>query len=324
MKILSTKVLKGPNYWSNFRKNLIVFKLDLGKYEQFPTDALPGFPEQLLTLLPTLNDHYCSRGIPGGFAQRLHEGTWLGHVMEHVALELQVLAGMNCGFGRTFSAHEEGVYHVLIEYEIESAGIYAGKTALKIVETLAANQSYETLADDIKVLKNKVCREGLGVSTRAIVSAAKERNIPFMQVEEPGLILLGQGHRQKIISATLTAHTSCIGVELAGDKDLTKKILTSAFINTPPGKVIQDIEDLDDAISELGFPLVIKPLDGNHGRGVTTNITRKDKAIRAFKLAQKISSHVIVEHYICVMRQILALAVLRWMLPIKFARQMLP
>ncbi len=298
MEILNIKVLKGQNYWSNFRTHLIVIELDLKEYEELPTDMLHGFSDNLTRLIPSLEDHYCSKGRQGGFLERLREGTWLGHVVEHVALELEWLAGMENRYGRTRSTSRRGVYYVIFSYELEKAGLYAAETAFKIVKTLAEGKSYHYLKEDIAYLKKIKSEEGLGVSTQAIVKEAEKRDIPRFFLEEDSAIILGQGCHQKMIISSLTSQTSSLGVDFACDKDRTKKMLRNNYIPTPKGVVISDITDLTDAIAEVGYPLVIKPLDANHGRGTTTNIHKKLKAITAYRAAEKVSSRIIVERFI--------------------------
>lgn len=173
MNILKTQVLNGPNYWSNFRKELIVIKLDIGKYEELPTSCLAGFKERLIQELPSLKSHRCSLGVEGGFLKRIEEGTWLGHVIEHVALELQYLAGMDCGFGRTYGTKDYGVYHVIFAYQIEEAGLYAGKTAVDFVNSIAEGNKYP-LDEAINHLKEIFKKQGLGPSTQALVDEAKK------------------------------------------------------------------------------------------------------------------------------------------------------
>lgn len=309
MHILNIKTLRGPNYWSNYRQNLIVLELDLKSFEKLPTNHLPGFTEQLITLLPSLKEHHCSLGKEGGFIERLEQGTWLGHVIEHVALELQHLAGMSCHFGRTRSARKKGIYYVVFEYEIANAGLYAGHAAVKIVSNLARSRcldtahsrgtaSYPFLEKDLAELKKIHADEDLGPSTKAIVNEAKKRHIPYKRLDRGSLIQFGQGCNQRIISATLTDQTSCLAVDWATDKDFTKQLLAAEFIPVPRGIVITTQKRLQQAIEQLHYPLVIKPINGNHGRGITTEIDSKEKAIAAFKLAKKISDEIIVEQFI--------------------------
>jgi cyanophycin synthetase len=297
MKILTLKVLNGPNYWSNYRKKLIEMKLDLEAYEHLPTNLIDGFNERLQTLRPTLFTHRCSIGTEGGLFKRMEEGTWLGHVIEHVALELQCLAGMDCGFGRTFSAHETGVYHVVFAYETAAAGEYVAKAAVTLVEMLAKGEAYPTLDQDIETLKNIFEQDKLGPSSQAIVDEANRRNIPVTPIHG-SLIKLGQGKHQKTIWATMSSATSAIGMDIAANKDLTKQILDAHFIRVPEGIMVHSLEALNEAVKQLGFPLVIKPLNSNHGKGISTNINALEKAISGFKLAQKTCREVIVEKYI--------------------------
>lgn len=298
MNILKTTVLKGPNYWSNYRKKLIQIKLDLERFELLPTHLLPGFSERLKQLIPTLYHHRCSPGIEGGFFQRLDEGTWLGHVVEHIALELQNMAGMDCGFGRTYSAREYGTYHVIFSYEIECAGLYAAETAVNIARCLAEGENYPSLAVDLDKLREMANKEKLGPSTQAIVEEAKKRKIPITVFKDLSLMVLGQGVHQKKMWATVSSQTSSIGVDIAADKPLTKQILATHYIPVPEGFILQSLDELHQMMDKMPFPMVIKPHNGNHGRGITTQITTKEKAIAAFHMAKKISGDVILEQQI--------------------------
>jgi cyanophycin synthetase len=298
MKILNIQVLKGPNYWSNYRKKLIVITLDLERFEELPTNLLNGFNDSLKILLPSLYEHCCSIGEPGGFFERLAEGTWLGHVIEHVALEIQTIAGMDCGFGRTYSTNAPGVYHVIFSYEIEQAGIYAAHAAVNIIDCLANGKKYLNLDNDLNVLKKLCASEQLGPSTGAIVKEAQKRGIPVTKFANSSLITLGYGCNQKKMWATVSSQTSNLAVDIAADKELTKNMLQSNFLPVPKGQVIQTLDELDRSIADLGFPLVIKPHNGNHGRGVLTHINTREKAIIGFTQAKQISDKVIVEHFI--------------------------
>ncbi len=298
MRILETKVLRGPNLWSNFRSKLIVLKLDLQQFEHYPTNLLSDFTERLAALIPSLSKHHCSMGKEGGFIERMREGTWLGHVVEHVALELQHLAGMDCTFGRTRATQSDNVYHVIFSYEIEKAGLYAAKAAVNIVQTLANNEEYQSIKEDIEYLKEIAADEGLGPSTWAIVQEAQKRDIPWYRPFSDSLIMLGYGKHQKKICAALTSNTGAIAVDLVSDKELTKHFLSSFHIPTPQGFTVKSQKQLSSAIKKLGFPLAIKPRNGNHGRGVTTNVKSEAQAEIAYKGANKISSRVIVEKFI--------------------------
>jgi cyanophycin synthetase len=297
MKIVDIKVMRGPSVWSNYRKKLIVLKLDLQIYEQFPTNLIDGFGMRLHKLLPSLYTHRCSPGVEGGFLQRVKEGTWLGHVVEHIALELQSLAGMECGFGRTRETTKSGVYNVVFCYVFEKAGVLAARKAVELVQAVIDNTAFD-LEATLTELKRINRRERFGPSTQSIIDEAVKRNIPYTRLNNQSLIMLGQGANQKLICATMGCTTSSIGVDLAANKAKTKRMLESAFIPVPKGLVIEDEQELEEAIAELGFPLVIKPLDGNHGRGITTNILTKEQAITALHIAKNISRDVIVERFI--------------------------
>ena len=297
MKIIETRVMRGPNYWSVYRKKLIILKLDIEELENFPTNSIKGFSTRLEKLIPSLYNHRCSEKDPGGFFLRIKEGTWMGHVVEHIALEIQTLAGMDCGFGRTRSQTGKGIYTILFSYEIEEAGKYAAEAALRIADALVMGEDYD-IEKDIAELCNIKKKYSLGPSTNAIIKAAELRGIPFTRLDDESLITLGYGQRQKKIRATITDTTSNIGVELACDKEFTKRILSKAHIPVPRGELIYSEEELKDALSSIPFPLVIKPVDGNHGRGITTNITTAEEATKAFLLANKVSDAVIVEEFI--------------------------
>lgn len=297
MKALETKVMRGPNYWSNYRKKVIVLKLDIGEFEHYPTNKIEGFAERLETLIPSLYTHECSEGREGGFLQRVADGTWMGHVIEHIALEIQSLAGMECGYGRTRSTRETGVYHVVFSYEIEQAGVYAGEAAIRIAEAMVAGEPYD-LKKDLEELRYLKARYSFGPSTGSIIKEAEKRNIPFKRLNNGSLIAFGQGNKQRTIRATITGNTSGIGIEMAGDKDETKRILSKAHIPVPTGLLIYNERDLKEALTEIHFPVVLKPVDGNHGRGITTNITSLEQAVAAFHIAKTVSREVIVEKFI--------------------------
>ncbi len=237
MEIISIKVMRGPNVWSTYRKQLIVMKLDLQEAEETPTNKIDGFAERIEALIPSLYEHHCSEKKPGGLFERIKKGTWLGHVIEHIALEIQSLAGMPCGFGRTRSASKKGVYNVVFAYQVESAGIYAAKAAVRIAEALKDNKFYN-LEQDIKMLISINKNEGIGPSTQSILNAAKKRGIPYKRLDDNSLIMLGQGVNQKLIEATVASTTSGVGVDIASDKEATKKLLANNFIPVPEGRIV--------------------------------------------------------------------------------------
>ncbi|MES1216193.1 MAG: cyanophycin synthetase, partial [Bacteroidota bacterium] len=298
MKVLELKVLRGPNYWSVRRAKLIQLKLDLEEMEALPTNKIDGFRQRLETLLPSLYEHRCSEGKPGGFFMRVDEGTWMGHVIEHIALEIQTLAGMDTGFGRTRSAGEkEGVYYVVFSYMEEDAGVYAARAAVRIAQSLIDNVPYN-LEEDIQQMREIREDTRLGPSTGCIVEEAAKRGIPFIRLNKQSLVQLGYGIHQKRIRATIASTTSNIAVDIACDKEETKLLLEAAEVPVPSGTVIRTEEGLKEAIEKFGYPLVIKPIDGNHGKGNTTNIINWEQAIKALEAAKVYGRNVIVEKFI--------------------------
>ena len=297
MKIVEIKALRGPNYWSIRRGKLIQMKLDLEEMEQRPTNKIEGFRENLEKILPSLYEHRCSELRPGGFFERVDEGTWMGHVIEHVALELQTLAGMDMGFGRTRGTGKEGEYYVVFDYMEEAAGLYAGKAAFKLCEAIIEGKLYD-ITDDIQRMRELREETRLGPSTGCIVEEAAKRGIPFIRLNKSSLVQLGYGINQQRIRATIAGTTSCIAVDIAGDKDETKRLLEAAEIPVPKGSIIRSENELQDAIDRIGYPCVLKPLNGNHGKGATTNIINYTQALTALAAAQKYGRSVIVEKFI--------------------------
>jgi cyanophycin synthetase len=298
MQIREIKVMRGPNFWSIKKHKLIQILLDLQELEFLPTNKIPGFYERIQLLLPSLYEHECSEGQQGGFFERVKDGTWMGHVIEHIALELQSLAGMkNTGFGRTRGAGKEGWYYVVFSYDEEQSGCYAGKAAVDIAEALVKGEDYD-IEKAVEKIHNLWHNEKLGPTTYSIVEEAQKRNIPYLRLDEGSLVQLGYGCKQKRVEAALTSCTNIIATDIAGDKDRTKKLLTSANIPVPFGEVVSDVENLKSVIEFIGFPIVLKPLNGNHGKGATINSTNWPCAITAFQRAQKHSQKIIVEKYI--------------------------
>jgi cyanophycin synthetase len=297
MRIREINAMRGPNYWSIRRHKLIVMVLDLEELEQRPTNTIPGFLERLRNLFPGMYQHRCSVGEPGGFFQRVEEGTWMGHVIEHIALEIQTLAGMDCGFGRTRSYGEEGVYHVVFDYLEEAVGRYAARTSVRIAQALVDGEPYD-LDEDIREMREIRERERLGPSTGSIIAEAEARGIPWIRLNKYSLCQLGYGTNQRRIQATVTSQTSSIGVELACDKEDTKYLLEQAEVPIPKGDIVRSEAGLRDAIDRIGYPLVVKPVSGNHGRGITTDIRNWEDAAIALEAAKKVSRSVIVEQFI--------------------------
>ncbi|MGE5363252.1 MAG: cyanophycin synthetase [Bacteroidota bacterium] len=302
MRILDVRALRGPNYWSGFRDKLILMRLDLEEYEEKPTNRIEGFYEKLKTVMPGMYHHQCSYHVPGGFYKRIEEGTWAGHVIEHMALELETLAGMNTGFGRTRGTAQRGVYNIVFSYIEEEAGIYAARSAVELFLHMAENNDTEAQLD---MLKNIVCQLAgiyqkvkLGPSTQSIVDEAIARDIPVMRLDENSLIQLGYGINQKRIRATTTCSTSSIALDLACDKFATKELLSEMGLPVPAGLLISDMQQLQEAAEELGYPLVIKPLDANHGKGVSTNLNTPEQLKDAYKNALQYSGKILLEKYV--------------------------
>jgi cyanophycin synthetase len=300
MRILKTQTLRGPNYWSIRYAKLIVLRVDLEELADRPSNTIAGFYAGLVETLPSLEAHFCSPGCPGGFLSRVREGTMMGHIMEHVALELQTLAGMPVGFGRTRETATDGIYQVVFEYEQESAGRYAARAALRICQSIIDTGSYDPieLAKDLADLRDRQTAAALGPSTEAIVKEAERRGIPWLALPTRGLLQLGYGKFQQRVQASLTSQSNILAVELACDKSSTKRVLANAGVPVPLGTVIYQVNELAAAIERLGgYPIVVKPLDGNHGRGITINITSWEQAEAAYDRARDVSPGVIVEHF---------------------------
>jgi cyanophycin synthetase len=300
MRILRIQTLRGPNYWSIRRHKLVVMRLDLEELAEKLSNQIPGFYEGLVAVLPSLEEHFCSPGVRGGFLSRVNQGTMMGHIIEHVALELQQLAGMFVGFGRTRETATPGVYQVVIEYLDEQSGRYAARAAVRLCQSIVNTGTYpqSELEQDLKDLRD-LCRDAaLGPSTETIIKEAEARDIPWMQLSARAMIQLGYGVHNKRIQATLSDYSGILGVELACDKEGTKQILRDAGVPVPHGTVINYLDELEGAIEEVGgYPIVIKPLDGNHGRGITIDIKDWNEAEKAYDAAREISRGVIVERY---------------------------
>lgn len=297
MKILEINAMRGPNYWSIRRHKLIVMRLALEELEDAPTNKIPGFLERLKSMLPSMYEHRCSESVPGGFFMRVEEGTWMGHVIEHIALEIQTLAGMDVGFGRTRETGIPGEYNVVFAYMEEEVGRYAARAAVHIAQSLVDNKPYD-LENDITEMRELRERNRLGPSTDSLVQEAISRGIPWIRLNKYSLVQLGYGANQKRIQATVTSQTSSIGVEIACDKEDTKSLLEAAEVPVPRGEIVKTIEGLKDAVAYVRYPLVIKPINGNHGRGITVNINDWESAEIAFEAAKKVSNSVIVEKFV--------------------------
>lgn len=297
MKIIEINAMRGPNYWSVNRHKLIVMVLDLEELEERSTEKIEGFAKRMMDMFPSLYSHRCSIGTEGGFLQRVEEGTWMGHVIEHIALEIQTLAGMDVGFGRTRDYGTKGVYNVVFDYMEEKVGRFAARAAVRIAQALVDDVAYD-LEADIQEMREIREAERLGPSTGSIIEEAESRGIPWIRLNKYSLCQLGYGANQKRIQATVTSQTGSIGVEIAGDKEDTKFLLEQAEVPVPKGDIVKSEAGLKDAVERVKYPLVIKPINGNHGRGITANITNWDDAVVAFAAAKKVSNSVIVEKFI--------------------------
>jgi cyanophycin synthetase len=301
MNILEIRTLRGPNYWSGYWKRLIIMRLDIEDYEQKPTDKIEGFYNRLVEVMPNIQTHGCSYQEPGGFLRRVEEGTWAGHVIEHFALELQTLAGMDVGYGRTRETGEPGIYNVVFAYYEEEVGRYAARAAVRLFLELAEGKPIEeikkTLAEEIQEMREIREEVRFGPSTGSIIEEAEKRDIPYIRLNDQSLIQLGYGVHQQRIQATTTNQTNMISVDIAANKAATKKLLGEMGVPVPKGFRIRDEEELKRTVESIGFPVVIKPLDGNHGRGATVGIENLEEARAAFHKAQEQSrsKYVIVE-----------------------------
>lgn len=297
MKVLKIQALRGPNIWSVYRKKLIQMRLDLEEAEQTPTNKIPGFRERIEAMIPSLITHRCSEGERGGFFKRIEAGTWMGHVIEHIALEIQTLAGMDTGFGRTRETKTPGVYNVVFSYIEENVGMYAAEASVRIAEALIAGTEYDVDAE-IQEMRKIRERVRLGPSTGSIVEEAVARDIPWIRLGTNSLVQLGYGVNQVRFQATITNQTSHIAVDIACDKEETKRMLQAASIPVAAGDICTDEEGLERIIDKIGFPIVIKPLDGNHGKGASINLTTMEQAIEGLAHAKNYSRRVIVERFI--------------------------
>jgi len=304
MKIVDTRVYRGPNLYA--LRKVIRLLVDLGELEDFPTGRLPGFVDRLLTLIPTLQEHTCSYDEPGGFVRRMteDEGTWLGHVLEHVAIELQCLAGTPVSYGKTRSRDlPQGQYHVIYSYEEESVGLRAGELGLELIlhllppERAAHDSSPFDFPAELERFIRRAQRRAFGPSTASLVQAAEARDIPWIRLNERSLVQLGHGKYQRRIQATVTSETRHTAVEIASDKRLTNQILEDLGLPVPRQRIVDDEEEAVEAAERLGYPVVVKPLDGNHGRGVSINLTDAEQVRTAYEKAYERSSYVIVESF---------------------------
>src|SRR5882724_3723025 len=307
MRILDRAVYVGPSLYAHFP--VIRLELDLGELEQWPSGKLgPAFTDRLIAALPGLHEHGCSYGEPGGFIRRLTEeaGTWMGHILEHVAIELQNVAGETVTFGKTRGAGGDGRYHVIYQYEQEDVGLEAGRLGIALLHSLlppdlrpegSVPPDFDFAAERDEFIRFAQ-RRALGPSTMSLVRAAEERRIPWIRLNEQSLIQFGHGRFQQRIQATVTSRTSHIAVELASDKEETNRILAHLGLPVPRQRLVQRADDAAAAAERIGYPVVVKPYNANHGRGISIHLTNEEQVRTAFEVAREHSRSVIVESFI--------------------------
>jgi len=304
MRVLDRRTYVGPNLYANFR--VIRMTLDLGPLEEAPSADIPGFVDSLLQHIPSLEEHGCSYGEPGGFVRRLREGTWMGHVMEHVAIELQNLAGSRVTFGKTRGTGVPGQYHMVYEYESDWVGDEAGDLALRLIhhllpEALRGDAEPDpdfVFQDELDYVIRGAQRRAFGPSTASLVRGAEERNIPWIRLNDASLVQFGHGCHQKRIQATITSETRHIAVEIACDKEQTNRLLEDMGLPVPEQEEVWSPERAVKAAQRIGYPVVVKPVDGNHGRGVSIGLTTDEQVVTAYAVAAQHSSSILVEAYV--------------------------
>ena len=295
IQLLRVNYLRGPNMWT-YRPVLEVW-LDLGRLEEFPSSKIEGFNERLTAALPALVEHHCGVGERGGFLQRLTEGTWMGHVLEHIVIELLNLSGMPTGFGQTRSTSKTGVYRMVFRARDEQVARAALAEGHALIMAMINGDAFDVKAA-VDRIRDKVDDCYLGPSTAAIVAAATDRRIPHIRLNDGNLVQLGHGARQRRIWTAETDMTSAIAEGIARDKDLTKSLLKSVGVPVPAGTAVKTAAEAWEAAQDIGLPVVVKPSDGNHGRGVTLDLRQEADVAAAFELADKEGSEVLVESYI--------------------------
>ena len=294
-EILRVTYLAGPSIWTY--QPIIEAWIDLGELEDYPSNTIPGFYERLTGMLPSLVEHYCGVGERGGFLQRLRTGTWTGHIMEHVCLELQSLAGMPVTFGKARETDVRGVYKVVFRTDQEQVGRKALELGKELVLAAINDEPFD-VAGAIEQLRRRIDRDYLGPSTAHIVRAAEESKIPFIRLNDVNLVQLGYGAKQRRIWTAETDGTSAIAESIASDKTLTKSLLSAAGVPVPEGQEVDNADEAWEVAQDIGLPVVVKPSDGNHGRGVFTNLRTREQVQTAFVGAEKEGSSVIVERYV--------------------------
>jgi cyanophycin synthetase len=298
LTIVETRVYRGANYWNY--DPAIKLIVDLGVLEHFPSNTIPGFVTALLEMLPGVGQHTCGTGRVGGFTDRLKQGTWVGHVAEHIALQLQREAGTEVGRGKTRSTGEPGRYHVVYSYAEESVGLAAGRIAVRLVNHLVEAEDGFDFAAELEQLILLAERAAFGPSTQAILDEAALRDVPYIRLNDQSLVQLGHGVHQQRIRATMTSQTGSLGVDIAGDKKLTNRLLAATGVPVPRSEVVRSEDAAAAAAARIGFPVAMKPLDGNHGRGVMLNLADEAVVRAAYPVsrAESRAGSVVVESYL--------------------------
>jgi cyanophycin synthetase len=295
IQILRMNYLRGPNIWTY--RPIIEALIDLGEMEDHPSNKIEGFNDRINGWLPGLVEHHCGVGHRGGFLTRLVGGTWMGHIMEHVSIELQLLAGARAEFGKAREISKRGIYKVVFRTEHEELGRESFLAARQIVMAAANNQAFDIAAtvDRLKKIADLRC---LGPSTACIVDAAVERKTPFIRLTEGNLVQLGYGAKQRRIWTAETDRTSAIAESISSDKDLTKRLLTQCGIPVPEGQIVNTADEAWEAAQDIGLPVVVKPLDGNRGWGVSLDVNTEAGVRQAWLAADKEGSEVLIERYV--------------------------
>lgn len=295
IKVLQIKYLDGPSMWTY--DPIIEAWVDIGELEDYPSNKIPGFYERLCKKVPSLIEHRCSYEERGGFLKRVEEGTWPCHILEHLTLEIQNLAGMPGGFGKARETTQRGVYKVVVSAWHKDVTIAALNEARELLLALIQDREFD-LDASIEMLHEMTDDLFLGPSTGCIVQAADDRRIPAIRLTSGNLVQLGYGAKQRRIWTAETDRTSAIAESISRDKDLTKSLLSSAGVPTPEGQLVENVEEAWEVAQELGLPVVVKPQDGNHGRGVFTNLSTQLEIQAAYAVAVEEGSGVLVEKFI--------------------------
>lgn len=295
MQVKGMQVYRGRNIYSH--KLVIKMVIDLEDYYDTPTNKIPGFNEKLLQHIPGLSKHRCSLGIENGFLKRLNEGTYLAHVAEHSILALQNMFGFDVKYGKARVTDDERIYDVIYQYELEKAGILCGELTVDLINSIIEGTDIN-FKERVEDLQKKISNCKLGPSTAAIYNEAVRRGIPITRISSNSMLQLGYGKYLKRVEATLSENTSCVAVDIACDKELTKRMLRDACLPVAEGYTVFDADEAVDYAHILGYPVVIKPKDGNQGKGVSVNLKCDQEIIDAYKVAQKYSRDIIVEKFI--------------------------